>query len=225
MAPSIDVRFTRNSGHRLSASECPLCANSGQSVSQRQKSRDRFRVRLSETSVHLSHSVAPVSLGERNADYAFCEAFNKGALAFYAPRITGQRAIVANYTMTGNGDSEFIRGASSRHCADGLRRANAPRDVSVGHRCAGRYFPKRLPNALLEGRASDIKGKVEAQPRLLDEPNHARNQVLVVAVSANKVSLREAVLEVTDEFVRVISKKDGSNALLGRRDQDSAKTG
>src|SRR5262249_52518207 len=79
MAPSIDVPFTRNSGHRLSASECPLCANSGQSVSQRQKSRDRFRVRLSETSVHLSHSVAPVSLGERNADYAFCEAFNKGA--------------------------------------------------------------------------------------------------------------------------------------------------
>src|SRR5689334_20700489 len=150
---------------------------------------------------------------------------NKGALAFYAPRITGQRAIIANHTMTGNGDSEFIRGASSRYRADGLRRANTPRDVSVGHRCAGRHFAKRLPNALLEGRASDIKGKVEAHPRLLDEPNHARNQVLVVAVSADKVSLREAVLEVTDEFVWIISKKDGGNALLGRRDQDGPKIG
>jgi len=101
-----------------------------------------------------SMAVAPGSLkrSKRRLRILRSFTFNKGALAFYAPRITGQRAIVANYTMTGNGDSEFIRGASSRHCADGLRRTNTPRDVSVGHRCAGRYFPKRLPNALLEGR-------------------------------------------------------------------------
>ena len=105
-----------------------------------------------------------------------------------------------------------------------VRRTDAPRDLSIGHRRAGRDFLKRLPHAFLEGRAANIKGKIQADPRRLDEADDPRHQGLVVAVGADEMRLREAVLKVAHELVRIISEKDGGDALLGRRDQYGAET-
>jgi hypothetical protein len=87
------------------------------------------------------------------------------ALAFNAPGIAKERAIVANDTMAGNGDGKMVRGASSCHGTGRSRRADAPRDLSIGQRGADRNLLERLPHASLESSAVNIKGKVEPDPR------------------------------------------------------------
>ena len=149
-------------------------------------------------------------------------AVDQDALAVDTPGIARGRTIVANDTMAGNGDSELVRGASACHGTDGPRRANAPRNFSIGHSRAGRDFLERLPHAFLEGSAANIKRKIQPDPWLFDESDDSRHQGLVVAISADKMRLWESVLKIAHELFRIIPKKDGGDAFLGRRDQYGA---
>jgi len=106
------------------------------------------------------------------------------------------------------------RSARSCHGADRRRCANALRNLRIGDRCADWNLLERLPHASLESSAANIKGKIQANPRRLDEPDYPSHQGFVVTIGADKMRPREAVLEVAHEFVRIVSDKDGRDAFL-----------
>ena len=91
---------------------------------------------------------------------AFSFAVDQDALAFDTPGIARERAIVANDTMAGNSNGEFVRSASSCHGTDSGRRANTPRNFSIGRCRARRYLLERLSHAFLESSAANIKRKI-----------------------------------------------------------------
>src|SRR5215467_8381153 len=152
-------------------------------------------------------------------------AVQQNALAFDAPSIAGERTVAANDTMAGNGDGKIVRGARSCHGADRRRCANALRNLRIGDRRADWDFLERLPHASLESSAANIKGKIQANPRRLDEPDYPSHQGFVVTIGADEMRPREAVLKVAHEFVRIVSEKDGRDAFLARGDQNGAQTG
>ena len=120
--------------------------------------------------------------------------------------------------MARNGDGKMVRGASSCHGTGSPRRADAPRNLSIGHRRADRDLLERLPHASLESSAANIKGKIQADPRRLDEPDYPSHQGFVVTIGADEMRPRKAVLKVAHKLIRIISEKDGCDAFLARGD-------
>src|SRR5215471_17866508 len=118
--------------------------------------------------------------------------------AFDAPRISRERAVIADHAMAGNCDGKIVRGARSGDRTCRLRRSDASRDLGIANRLADANFSQRLPNTLLEGSAADVKGKVEADRGCLDEADNARDQGLIVAIGANETRFRKAILEIAD---------------------------
>ena len=116
--------------------------------------------------------------------------------------------------MARNGDGKMVRGASSRHGTGGPRCADALRDLSIRHGRADRDLLERLPYASLESSAANIKGKIQTNPRRLDEPDYPSHQSFVVTIGADEMRPREAVLKVADELIRIVSEKDGGDAFL-----------
>src|SRR6516162_5267498 len=149
----------------------------------------------------------------------------QSAPAFDAPGISRERAIVADHTMAGNGDGEIVRGARSGNRTCRPRGPNTPRDLGIADRLADPNLPQRLPNTLLEGRAADIKGKVEADRGCFDEADDPRDQCLIVAIATNETRFRKTILEITDELVRVFSQQNGGASRLARGDKHGAKGG
>ena len=130
------------------------------------------------------------------------------APALDAPRISRERTVIADHAMAGNGDGEIVRRARAGDRAHRLRRPDAPRDFGVGHGLADGNLLQRLPHPLLEGGAADVERKIQADPRRLDEADDPRDQSLIVAVGANETRLREAILEIADELLGIVSEQD-----------------
>src|SRR6516164_4961764 len=149
----------------------------------------------------------------------------QSAPAFDAPGIFRERAIVADHTMAGNGDGEIVRGARSGDRTCRPRGPNTPRDLGIADRLADPNLPQRLPNTLLEGRAADIKGKVEADRGCFDEADDPRDQCLIVAIATNETRFRKTILEIADELVRIFSQQNGGDSRLARGDKHGAKGG
>src|ERR1700723_696812 len=101
--------------------------------------------------------------------------------------------------MAGNSDGEFVRRARACHRTNGLRRPNTARKFGIGHRLSGRHFQERLPYALLEDSAANIKGKFQANPRCLDEPDDLRDQGLVITVGTDEMRFWKTILKVAHE--------------------------
>src|SRR5262249_35638326 len=116
--------------------------------------------------------------------------------------------------MAGNGDGEIVRGARSGDRTCGRRGCNTPRNLGIANRLADANLSQRLPNALLEGRAADIKGGFEAGSGGFDEADNPRDQSVKISISGNETRFRETILEIADELVRVISQQDGGDSLL-----------
>ena len=91
--------------------------------------------------------------------------------------------------MAGNGDGKTVRGTSSCHGADGRRCANALCNLGIGDRRADRDLLERLPYASLESSAANIKGKIQANPRRLDEPDYPSHQGFVITIGADECAL------------------------------------
>jgi hypothetical protein len=92
----------------------------------------------------------------------------QNTLAFDAPGIARERAIVPNDAVARDGDGEVVRGARAGDRARGLGGSDASSDFGIGSRLASRDLLKRTPYALLEGGAANIERKIKAEPRRLN---------------------------------------------------------
>src|SRR6516165_4998833 len=146
-------------------------------------------------------------------------------LSFNAPRISRERTVDANDAVTGNCDREFVLGARTGDRAYRLWVSDTPRDLGIGNGLADGNLLKRPPHTLLEGGAAHVERKAQADSRFLNKGDNTRNQSLIVLNSADEMRCQEAILEVTDELVRVVSQQDGGDALLARSDEDGAERG
>src|SRR5262245_50945294 len=124
--------------------------------------------------------------------------------------------------MTGNRHGDVVRRDRVRDRAHRLRRADSPRDVGVANGFADRNLLERPPDTLLESRAADVEWQVQADRRLLDEPDDLSHQRLITAIGADETCPRKTVLQAPDQLVSVIAEQNGGDALLARRDQDRA---
>ena len=70
--------------------------------------------------------------------------------------------------MAGNCDSELICGASAGDRAHRLGGTYAARELGIGDSRADGNFLERLPDALLEGSASDIERQIKAEGKTVD---------------------------------------------------------
>lgn len=67
----------------------------------------------------------------------------------------------------------------------------------------GGNLPERMPHPPLKDGTSNIQGKFQPDPRRIHEPNGACYDSLVIAIRANKLRFRKAILEVPDEVIRI----------------------
>ena len=129
---------------------------------------------------------------------------------------------MAHDAVAGNGHRDRVGRARPRHRPHRPRRADARGDLRVGRRGSRGNLAQRLPHALLERRATHVQRQVEAQRRRLDEAHHLRDEPLEVALAADQPGLREPVLEVARQGVRVVAEQDRADAALGGGHQDRA---
>lgn len=66
--------------------------------------------------------------------------FKQVALAFHAPAIAGNAAIVAHHTVAGNGNGDLVCRAGLRHSANGPWRTDPFGDVSITYCFPSRNF-------------------------------------------------------------------------------------
>ena len=124
--------------------------------------------------------------------------------------------------MAGDGDGNRIRCTSLCDCASRFRRTDALGDLRIAHRGARRYLAQRLPHPLLESRAAHVERQVEPQRRRFDEADNPGHEFFELPVAADQLCFREAVLEVVQQDVGVVSERDGAEAIAGGCDQDRA---
>ena len=67
---------------------------------------------------------------------------------------------------------------------------------------------KGLPNTLLERRTAHIEWQVQANARIFNEANDPGNQRLKFTIGTDEARLRETVLEIADQRVRVVDQQD-----------------
>jgi hypothetical protein len=125
--------------------------------------------------------------------------------------------------MAGNHHRDGVRSAGPCHRANRLRRPDPLGDVRVARRRTRGDLPQRLPDALLEGGAAHVEGKVEAERRRFHEADDLGDQLLEPRVAADQPCVRKAVLEVAGKRIRVVAHEDGTDAPLASRHEDGAK--
>src|SRR6266404_5058498 len=125
--------------------------------------------------------------------------------------------------MTGDCHCQRVGAAGLGNHAYRLWRADEFCDVRVARRRAHGNFSQRLPNALLEGRSADIEGKIEAECRRFDKPDHFRDEPLKTGVTADEIGLRELVLQIARKRVRVVPEKNGADTAIALSHENRAK--
>src|ERR1700760_4571833 len=102
------------------------------------------------------------------------------------------------------------------------RGGDTPCNIHAGNRLSGRHMPQRPPQSLLERRAADIARQIKANPRGFHIDHHARDQGLIVGVTADEMRFWKAVPEMAHEFVRLVPEQDGNHALPARGNENGA---
>jgi hypothetical protein len=110
--------------------------------------------------------------------------------------------------MTGNGDSKIVRRARASDGAHRFRRSDASGDFGVGNRIPDGNFLQRPPHTPLEDGAADVEREIQANARRLNKADNARDQGLVIAIGANEMRFRKAILEIADKFFRIVAEQD-----------------
>ena len=121
--------------------------------------------------------------------------------------------------MTRNRDRDGIRAARLRDGADGRRHPDAPGDIGIACRRSSRDLAERLPHPLLKRRSPDVKRKIDRACRCFDKRHDVGHEALEPGVTADQPRFRKAVLQITDQPVRVVAEHDCAHAFAGRRDQ------
>jgi hypothetical protein len=65
-----------------------------------------------------------------------------------------------------------------------------------------------VPNSLLERRATNVERQVETLLRGFDEADNTSNQRFVFPVGPDQVCLREAILQLVNEFIGIAPQQD-----------------
>src|SRR5580700_3811597 len=112
--------------------------------------------------------------------------------------------------MARNRHRENIRGACLSDSTSSPRHSYLLRDFGVSRGRAGRNLTERFPDALLEGRATNIERQVKTDSRLFDQPQDLGNDGFVAGFVSDQIGLRKLVLQVQHERRRIISNEDGT---------------
>src|ERR1700745_3670404 len=116
--------------------------------------------------------------------------------------------------MARNRNRDWIGGTGLRDCPDRFWCTNPLSDFGVAHRGTDGDFPKRLPHPKLKSGSSHVQRQIEPHSWRLNESDHLGNHLFEFALSANKFGARELILETTNQRCRVITQRNGANALL-----------
>src|SRR5579859_6981826 len=98
--------------------------------------------------------------------------------------------------MAGNGHGEPVGSAGPGHGTHRVRRADATSDVAIACGLPGWYLAERLPDALLEGGATDVERQVEADVRCLNKAHDCGDQCFEGGIAAEQIGVRELILQV-----------------------------
>ena len=82
-----------------------------------------------------------------------------------------------------------------------------------------------MPYPLLEGATAQIERQAlccSGLLALLDGANHGRHPLFEAVVTTNQLGLCETILQLTYQLCRIIPQRDGTNAAIGRRDQNGS---
>src|SRR5258708_37385683 len=125
--------------------------------------------------------------------------------------------------MAGDCHCQRVGTAGLGNSAYRLWRADKFCDIRVARCRAHGDFSQRLPNALLEDRSADIEGKIEAEGRRFDEPDHFGDELLKTGVTSDEIGLRELVLQLARERARVVPEKNSADTAVASSHEDRAK--
>jgi hypothetical protein len=73
---------------------------------------------------------------------------------------------------------------------------------------------KCFPDSLLECSAPDVQRQVKAHARFFNETHYLCDHVLISALAADQIRLRELVLKIAHQLEWVVTNKDSTNATL-----------
>jgi len=88
-----------------------------------------------------------------------------------------------------------------------------------------RNFLQRLPHTALECSAANVERKVQTDSGFLNESDDARNQSLIILISANQMRFRETILKFAKQSIRIIPEQNRCDPLFARCDQDCTERG
>jgi hypothetical protein len=122
--------------------------------------------------------------------------------------------------VAGNRHRQRIGGAGPRDRTHRLGRTDAPGDLRVTDGLPRRHIAQRLPDALLKGCSTHIQRQIQALLRHFHQTDHLGHQLLKPGVPANQHGLREPVLHIAHQRIRIVSQQDGADAPCAGRHQD-----
>src|SRR5208283_733953 len=139
-------------------------------------------------------------------------ALEQSPLALHAPAIPRQGAVGAQYTMTGNGDSQNIGGTGAGHRAQRFGRADALRHLGIARRRPWRNLPQSRPNFLLKIRAPDVKRKIERTTWILDRLGRRGDQLVQAGIILDQFGSGELRLQFADHPLRIVAEQNGADS-------------
>src|SRR4051812_23975477 len=149
-------------------------------------------------------------------------AVKKRTLALHSPSISGKSSIVADHAMAGNCYRQRVCTASLSHGPNGVRHTDPICNIGVARRRAGRDVIQGLPDALLKSGAPNIQRQGKIRGRGLHKGHHRGDQLFELAVTADQVGMREAILQVTGKRIRIVTDQNGTDSTFTLRHQDGA---
>lgn len=150
----------------------------------------------------------------------------QGALAFEAPAVAGQVAVLADDAMAGNDDGDRIRRAGASDGANGSGLADGARDLGVRARSAVRDAAKLVPHAALERGGLHVERQVDMRllaAQMAEDFANPLAQILRVAVDFRlRIFVRESVFQARVRASIGIAKINGADAALRGRNEDAS---
>ena len=122
--------------------------------------------------------------------------------------------------MARNRDGQRVGSAGLRHGSHGRRCTDAFGDFGVAHRLAGRNAAQRLPDPLLERRATDVQRQIEADAGCLDETDDHRYPLLELGITADELRVGKPVLQLASQCLWIVAQRDGADTAIALCDQD-----
>src|SRR5262249_44590949 len=133
----------------------------------------------------------------------------------HSPPVAAETSIDAHDSMARNRHRDGIRSACMRDGACRPWRPNPRGDFRIACRGTGRNFAERLPYPPLKCGPAHIERQIKTYFWRLDKTYDFADQALKFAVPAGQMSFRKAILKLPDKRIRIVSKRNRTNAFFG----------